>query len=176
MKTTNVIILLLLLELSYQRAKAQFMENSLVRTPFALLLTNISTDGAIALQTSDYNIEDNTTMRKSMILDLQGFNLTNTSLFTCTLTDNKYFSLKDSTGLGVFSGKIKFGGTDSFLKVHSSNVLGSGFSIDATDVSGEIEIGDGTTSVRQSINSSQCNGKVSLFTVTSGATLIISIL
>ncbi len=175
MKAIITIVLFLILGLSYQGAKAQFKDDSsLDRTTFTLLLTNMSTDGAIALQTSNYNIEDNSTIVKSMTLDLKGFNLTNTSVYSCTLTDGKWFALKNSTGSGIFSGKIKFGGTTSVLKVLSSEVLGSGFSIDGDGASGKIEIGDGLTSLTQSLSTTQCNGKVSLITVRSGATLNVS--
>ncbi len=77
----------MILALSHEVAKAQFTENSIGRISFTLLLTKMSTEGAIALQTSTYDIEANATIEKSMILDLQGFNLTNSSVYTCTLTD-----------------------------------------------------------------------------------------
>jgi hypothetical protein len=176
MKNNIPILVFMILALSHEVAKAQFTENSIGRISFTLLLTKMSTEGAIALQTSTYDIEANATIEKSMILDLQGFNLTNSSVYTCTLTDGKYFALKNTTGNGSFSGKIKFGGTTSILKVLSSDVLATGFSIDSNGASGEMEIGDGINIVTQSINSSQCNGRVSLFTVTSGATLIVSVL
>jgi hypothetical protein len=175
MKQVISTLLVIVVVLVGKAGKAQFLENSVVRTSFTLLLTNMSTDGAVALQTSNYDIESHTTIVKSMILDLNGFNLTNTSsVYSCTLTDGLWFALKSSTGSGIFSGKIKFGGSTSVLKVLSSEVLGTGFSIDATGESGKIEIGDGSTSLTQSLSTTQCNGKVSLITVRSGATLIVS--
>ncbi len=133
-------------------------------------------EGSTAIQLAGYDWDASSSLTKSLILDLAGFNLTNTHDYSCTVSDTKWFALKNTTGSGVFSGKIKFGGTGSILKVHSSNVLGSGFSIDGTGASGKIEIGDGVNTVTQSINNSQCNNKVSLFTVTSNATLIVSVL
>lgn len=175
MKPTITIVLFVTLGLWHQSLKAQFTDNnSVARATFALLIANM-TEGTTATQTADYNIEDNTTtIDKSMILDLKVFNLTNTSVYSCTLTAGKWFALKNSTGSGIFSGKIKFGGTTSVLKVLSSEVLGTGFSIDGDGASGKIEIGDGLTSLTQSLSTTQCNGKVSLITVRSGATLNVS--
>ncbi|MEI6143744.1 MAG: hypothetical protein WCP85_30980 [Mariniphaga sp.] len=153
-------------------SKAEFVTFSNLITYYSLL--EQFQEGSTAIQLSAYDCDASSSLTKSLIIDLAGFNLANPSGYSCTLSDTKWFALKNSTGSGVFSGKIKFGGTGAILKVYSSNVLGSGFSIDGDGASGKIEIGDGTTPVTQSINSSQCNGKVSLFTVTSNATLIVS--
>ena len=100
--------------------------------------------------------------------------LTNTEGTSCKINGGKWLILKSTSGSGVFSGKIGFESTTSVLKVYSSEVLGSGFSIDASSAySGIIEIGDGTLSVTQTLSGSQTSNKVTLIIVRSSAKLII---
>ena len=137
---------------------------------FAQLLS-AATENTTQTLEKDVTLSSTTTMTKNLTIALGTYHLT-TSSYSLVIAAGKTLSLSSSGG-GVFGGNVCFSDTTSTLRVCSSAVLSSSFTTSQSASSGIIEIGDGTTTVAQTLTTSQIV-KVNKIVVKSNATLTLA--
>jgi hypothetical protein len=132
------------------------------------LMTDVSTNESYSAKLlKNSALTSDRTFTNTYALNLQNYNITGTTN-SITIGNDKTLTL-GSTGTGIFSGKISFGGTGSALKVTRAGLLGTNFTISADGASGEIELNNVTDAIV--LNNINFNSKLRSVLVTNGSVI-----
>ena len=137
-------------------------------------LVSDATAGQMQTLLKSYAATSGLTATKSMYVNLQNYNFSGSQ--TITIASSKTLGFKTS-GSGELNNSIEFGDATSQLAIiGSSSILGGSFSVTGA-TSGQVLIGDGSTSTSFTLGSTEVtkfNSKVSKYVVKANSTLTVN--